>query len=244
VYSSRSARCTLPWNKFLSRSERTTTGPMASQIQVFDPNQDYAVTERRLPHWSQTGTISFLTWRTWDSLPASVLRLWTADRDAWLKRHGIDPSANDWAAKLHVLGLAALREYKLHISDRWNDHLDECHGACVLRQSELAKIVADSLIFFNRDRYELSDFVIMPNHVHALVAFPDEITMLRQCESWKHFTASKINRALGRNGRFWQQDGFDHLVRSTEQFDYLQSYIENNPKRANLPTGEYVHWKV
>jgi putative transposase len=217
---------------------------LKSQIQIFDPRQDYAVTERRLPHWSQAGTISFLTWRTWDSLPARALQSWIAERDEWLKRHGIAPAARDWEAKLKALGSAALREYQLHVSDRWNDHLDECHGACVLRKSELAKIVADSLLFFNGDRYELTDFVVMPNHVHALVAFPDENSMLRQCDSWKHFTALKINRALNRKGRFWQQDGFDHLVRSTEQFDYLRSYIENNPERANLHAGEFIHWKV
>jgi type I restriction enzyme R subunit len=214
--------------------------PAKLQIQVFDPQQDYAVTERRLPHWSQAGTISFLTWRTWDSLPAQVLQLWTAERDAWLNRLGIDPAANNWAAKLQRLGPAAVREYQLQVSDRWNDHLDECHGVCVLRRSKLAKIVADSLAFFDGDRYELTDFVVMPNHVHVLVAFPDESCMLRQCESWKHFTALQINRELNRKGRFWQQDEFDHLVRSTEQFEYLRSYIENNPKRANLPAGEFV----
>jgi putative transposase len=217
---------------------------LKSQIQVFDPKQDYAITERRLPHWSQAGTISFLTWRTWDSLPAPVLQSWIAERDEWLKRHGIAPAASDWEAKLKALGSAALREYQLHVSDRWNDHLDECHGACVLRQPELAKIVADSLAFFNGDRYEMTDFVVMPNHVHVLVAFPDENSMLRQCDSWKHFTALKINRALNRKGRLWQQDGFDHLVRSTEQFDCLRSYLENNPKRANLHARESIHWRV
>jgi putative transposase len=218
--------------------------PLKLQIQVFDPRQDFAVTERRLPHWSQAGTISFLTWRTWDSLPARVLQLWMHERNAWLKRHGIEPAAVDWAAKLQAMGSAALREYQLHVSDRWNDHLDECHGACVLRQSELAKIVADSLLFFDGDRYELTDFVVMPNHVHVLVAFPDETSMLQQCDSWKHFTALKINCAINRKGRFWQQDGFDHLVRSADQFEYLRSYIENNPKRAVLRTGKYVHWQA
>jgi putative transposase len=214
--------------------------PSKLQIQVFDPEQHYAVTERRLPHWSQAGTISFLTWRTWDSLPAQVLQLWMAERNAWLTRHGIDPAANNWAAELQALGSAAVREYQLHVSDRWNDHLDECHGACVLRQPKLAKIVAHSLAFFDGDRYELTDFVVMPNHVHVLVAFPDESCMLRQCESWKHFTALQNNRALNRKGRFWQQDGFDHLVRSAKQFEYLRSYIENNPKRANLRAGEFA----
>ena len=81
----------------------------------------------------------------------------------------------------------------------------------------------------------------MPNHVHVLAAFPDEESMLKQCESWKHFTAMQINRQLGRKGRFWQQDGFDHLVRSERQFEHLRRYIAENPTRAGLQPGEYLH---
>jgi type I restriction enzyme R subunit len=82
----------------------------------------------------------------------------------------------------------------------------------------------------------------MPNHVHLLVAFLDEESMLRQCDSWKHFTATEINRALGQRGHFWQQDGFDHLVRSADQFEYLRKYIADNPRRARLPANEFCHW--
>jgi putative transposase len=108
------------------------------------------------------------------------------------------------------------------------------------RQTDGRELLAASLHFFDGDRYELTDFVVMPNHVHVLATFPDEGAMLRQCESWKHFMATKINRCLGRTGRFWQQDAFDHLVRSTEQFAYLRKYIAENPKKANLHPGEYV----
>ena len=111
----------------------------------------------------------------------------------------------------------------------------------MLRRPELGKIVAGSLQKFDGDRYDLTDFVVMPNHVHVLAAFPDEESMMAQCESWKHYMASKINKALGERGRFWQQDGFDHLVRSPEQFDYLRRYIADNPKKAKLRLGEFIH---
>jgi type I restriction enzyme R subunit len=217
------------------------TEPLKSRIQVFDPDQEFTVVERRLPHWSQAGTISFITWRTWDSIPAEVLQRWLTERDAWLKRHGIDPNA-DWRSQLRSLSPTLRREFQLRVSDRWNEHLDACHGACVLRRLELAQIVSDSLLHFDGDRYELTDLVVMPNHVHLLVAFPDEHSMLRQCDSWKHFTATQINRALNRKGRFWEQDGFDHLVRSPEQFLYLRRYIADNPRKARLQPGEFIHW--
>ncbi len=46
-----------------------------SQLQAFDRNQQYSVINRRLPHWSQAGTVSFITFRTWDSIPKKVLAI-------------------------------------------------------------------------------------------------------------------------------------------------------------------------
>ena len=208
-------------------------------MQTFDPDQEFAVIERRLPHWSQAGTIAFITFRTWDSMPEKVIMAWRAERDAWLERHGISPVAGDWPKRLQKLDASLVREFQRILGDRWNDNLDACHGDCVLRRPELAKIVADSLLHFDGDRYAMRDFVIMPNHVHLMAAFPTEDAMLDQCESWKHFTAVKINKILGRKSRFWQQDGFDHLVRSPGQYDYLRDYFADNPKKANLGSGEY-----
>jgi REP element-mobilizing transposase RayT len=167
------------------------------------------------------------------------LRGWQEERDRWLKIHGIDPASAGWRAKLQ--NSTKLTEFKRYSLDRWNDHLDACHGECILRRPELRKIVVDSLCRFDGERYELTDFVVMPNHVHLLVAFPDDGAMLKQCESWKHFTATQINRKLGRKGRFWQQDEFDHLVRSEEQFEYLRRYLADNPRRAKLRPEEFVH---
>jgi putative transposase len=216
--------------------------PLAARIQIFDPKQDYTVVERRLPHWTQAGTVSFITWRTWDSIPADVLKTWLEERDAWLRKHGVDPDLPDWRGELFKLPADKVLEFQLSVSDRWNDHLDACHGECVLRRVEIGQEVAASLMHFDGDRYDLSDFVVMPNHVHLLAAFPDEQSILIQCESWKHYTATKINRALARKGRFWQQDGFDHLVRSLDQFQYYRDYIADNPRRARLRKGEYVHF--
>ena len=56
------------------------------------------------------------------------------------------------------------------------------------------------------------------------------------------YTARKINDQLSRQGELWQSETFDHIVRSERQFEYLQSYIADNPKRANLRENEYLLW--
>ena len=110
------------------------------------------------------------------------------------------------------------------------------------RNPAIGKLVADSLLKFDRDRYIVTDFVVMPNHVHLLTAFQDDDSMLKQCEEWKRYTARQIHKAMNTSGRFWQQDGFDHLVRSAAQFEHFRRYIADNPRKAGLRSGEYVHY--
>ncbi len=212
-----------------------------SPFHVFDHDAELSIVDRRLPHWSQAGTICFVTWRTFDSMPNAVLEQWHTDRARWLKSHGIDPEDPSWRSQLDRLDPKLVREFLDNLWNRWHDELDGGHGACVLRRTELADLVAKSFHHFDGKRYLLLDFVVMPNHVHILVSFPDEEAMLAQCESWKHYTATQINRQLNQRGRFWQQDGFDHLVRSQMQFIYLRRYIADNPRKAGLRAGEYVH---
>jgi REP element-mobilizing transposase RayT len=214
----------------------------AVDLQFFQFSEDFEVVQRQLPHWSQAGSLAFITFRTFDSMPRSVVEAWLAERDDWLRSHGVDPNHDQWQAQLSNLGSSEQHEFQGRFASRWHDELDQCHGDCVLRDAKLAKIVADSLLYFDGDRYVLTDFVVMPNHVHLLAAFADEHGMLKQCESWKRFTATKINASLHRKGRFWQQDGFDHLIRSDRQFHYYRDYIAKNPSKANLKSGEYLTW--
>ncbi|HEX7446165.1 MAG TPA: transposase [Pirellulales bacterium] len=205
---------------------------------LFDRKADVFIVNRKLPHWSQPGTVAFVTWRTNDSMPAAILRQWFGDRDRWLRAHGINPAEANWRERLAGLGRRVVEAFQESFWERWHDALDECHGACVLKTPELAEIVEKSLHHFDDDRYLMLDYVVMPNHVHLLASFPDEASMLAQCKSWKHYTAVQINRRLRQHGRFWQQDGFDHLVRNDEQFAYLRRYIAENPAKARLAKAE------
>ncbi len=211
-------------------------------MRFFNPHDDLLVTHRRLPHWAQDGAVVFITWRTLDSMPQAVLEAWRAERHRWLDAHDIDPRLPGWKAKVQDLPPESMAEYHDRFTTKWHEHLDACHGACVLRQPALAQIVHDSLLHFDGDRYEMLDFVIMPNHVHLLASFPSRAVMLEQCESWKQFTGGQINHRLGTKGRFWQQDAFDHLVRHEAQFRRLQRYIAENPSNARLRDGEARVW--
>ena len=50
---------------------------------------------------------------------------------------------------------------------------------------------------------------------------------------------NRANRILGRQGRFWQEEYFDYLVRSDKQFAFYVHYILENPVKAGL----CKHWQ-
>jgi putative transposase len=212
-----------------------------NELRYFDPKQDYSVAWKTLPHWSQAGTVCFITWRTLDSLPASVQDDVTTERREFLIKSGLDPDS-DLNAQLNALSFRDRGRIQWALFAAWDQRLDRGAGACLLATPEVSKIVEQSLKHFDGDRYILTDFAVMPNHVHVLVAFRDEQLLLTQCTSWKRYTSTQINQLLDLKGDFWQPEQFDHLVRSPQQFTYYRRYIADNPKKANLPATAYRHY--
>ena len=108
-------------------------------LHFFDRNTEYTVIERRLPHRVQAGVVCFVTWRTDDSIPVSVLEEWRQERRQWLRQHEINPISRNWRQQLQLLDIEAQTEFYQHFSKRWHDELDACHGACVLRDQVNAR---------------------------------------------------------------------------------------------------------
>ncbi|MBN2578084.1 MAG: hypothetical protein JXB10_03755 [Pirellulales bacterium] len=208
--------------------------------ELFDPKAEWFVHEHFRPHWSQAGAVVFITFRTHDSIPHEVLLQWEREKQEWLRLRGHDAGMH-WSLVVPTLTEKERADFQEEFQRRREVCLDACHGRCLLRRPDLARIVADSLLHFDSERYRLGDFIIMPTHVHLLAAFSTAEAMKNQCDSWLHYTAFQINRTIGEKGKFWQQEPFDHLVRSLEQYEYLRQYIADNPRKAVLKSGEYLY---
>ena len=162
-----------------------------------------------LPHLDAPDLFQAVTFRLHDSLPQDVVRRLESQVQAQQitdakKRYGIEA------------------------------YLDAGHGACWLRQPEIAQLVQDALLHFDGQRYCLLAWCIMPNHVHTLLETFEGFPLSNIVQSWKSYTAEQANKLLARQGRFWQRDYFDRYVRDVEHYERLISYIENNPVKANL----------
>ncbi len=161
---------------------------------------------RHLPHWQKTDSALFITWRLHGSLP----------------RRTLTASCNSSNPGKRFLLL-----------DRELDRAT--YGPTWLEDARLAALVAASLSYSDEQfkLYRLSAYVVMSNHVHILIwprARLDRIT-----KSLKGYTARECNKLLERTSKtFWQDESFDHAVRSEDEFYRIQRYIERNPVKAGL----------
>lgn len=187
---------------------------------------------RHMPHWRQLGATYFVTFRLADSLPNFRLRELDQLKSDWEKRN---PGVRD-KRKLEVLARMIFERIEL-----W---LDQGTGCCVLRDERISLLVLNSLHHFHEHRYELGASVVMPNHVHCVIRpyATKKIELEHIIGSWKSFTARRINAMLGQNGKLWQDESYDRIVRDEQHLWRCVQYIGHNPKKANLSNEACRLW--
>lgn len=87
--------------------------------------------------------------------------------------------------------------------------------------------VADSLLqsvrfYTTKGRWFSHLFLLMPDHLHALLSFPKHETMSRMISEWKRYQTRT-------QGIHWQANYFDHRIRNTAEYLEKAAYIRNNP---------------
>jgi putative transposase len=112
--------------------------------------------------------------------------------------------------------------------------LDRGYGSCCLRDPDVGKVVEDCLLWGDGERYRLLAWVVMPNHVHVLVAAIDGYPMQGVVQAWKSVSARHVNALLKRSGALWQGDFYDRYVRDDTHYTNVLEYIERNPVKAGL----------
>jgi REP element-mobilizing transposase RayT len=183
-----------------------------------------------LPHWEGEHPIYFVTFRLADSLPRSLVLQLRRHRESTKK---VTPATEAGAGRARARDLDGVLGTAEHCLD---SGLGECH----MRDSRIAKIVADAIQHFQGTRYNLLGWCVMPNHVHVVFAPLGENKLDTILHSWKSFSALMANRLLRRRGIFWQREYFDHLVRNERSLLKILHYVKENPMRAGLPNWPWA----
>ena len=114
-----------------------------------------------------------------------------------------------------------------------------CKGDRIAFAPEARDAVLQHCLHDNGKRYDLQAAVIMPDHVHLLLA------LLRDEKGWpyslptilkllKGTSARSINKPSGSSGPLRQEESFDHVLRSQESFEKKLEYLRQNPVRLGL----------
>jgi type I restriction enzyme R subunit/putative DNA methylase len=161
-----------------------------------------------LPHLKREGASYFVTFRLAGTLPADVLAKFKAEREAILAEARVAKRPLTWHEQEE-----SFRWYSMRV----DKYLDAGHGNCWLALPEIADLTAGALRFHASQRFVLYAWVIMPNHVHAVLRPLPDWTLSLILKSWKGFSGREANRCLKRTGLiFWQVESYDHLIRDDE----------------------------
>lgn len=164
-----------------------------------------------LPHFDGGEIAQTITFRLADSLPKKLLAQWELELSHW-----------------------NVREADIERRKRIESYLDKGLGSVWMSQPEIARAVENAMLHFDGIRYKLPAWVVMPNHVHALLIPLEQFLLEDIVHSWKSFTANQANRILKRTGQFWQAEYFDRFIRNTKHYFAALDYIEQNPVKAGL----------
>ncbi len=92
--------------------------------------------------------------------------------------------------------------------------------------------IAEPLLGTIKHRNERGDWyvylaMLMPDHAHLLVSFPQQTRLQITVSKWKERTAKQLKIS-------WQRDFFEHRLRREESYREKADYLMANPVRAGL----------
>jgi REP element-mobilizing transposase RayT len=185
----------------------------------------------RLPHWENTPATYFVTFRLADSLPKSVAEALDAER-------------KDILATARAMGRDLSPSERVRLAKLFSDKIEKCLdsgcGENHLVDPRVALATMQALLHFDGQRYRLSAWCLMPNHVHVVFQPLGNHQLSEILHTWKSYSANQANRILGRAGAFWQREYYDHLVRDEKDFRRIIRYVMDNPRKANLVNWPWI----
>jgi len=111
-----------------------------------------------------------------------------------------------------------------------------------LTDKQLGQAILESARFYEaKQLWHITIFLLMPDHLHAMLSFGHEKQMSQVIRNWKRFhdREHKIT---------WEENYFDHRLRDDERGEQLSAkmdYIRQNPVVAGLceDANEWP-WKI
>lgn len=167
-----------------------------------------------LPHLEQK-PVQVITFRLADSVPKEVVGQW---------KHELEIDRD----------VSQLDKRMIHLRKLIDQYEDAGYGNCYLKDDNIAKLMEETLFYYDRKHYQLIRWCIMPNHVHVMIEPKESYTLSTILKEWKSYTSHGAKKILGITGTFWMKEYFDRYVRDMNHYKNAIAYIDANPVKSGL----------
>ena len=188
-----------------------------------------------------------MTFRLADSIPRMVLEQWLEERRAWYAMWGLDEelSAEEYSSRYLSIPRTVRMAFERQQIVKPLHELDKCHGSCIFRKKEYAEVLQSALQYFDHERLQCGDFVIMPNHVHWIVMPFPSFDLEKIMKTLKGVTSREVGKLNGDlRGHVWQAETYDRCIRDRDELVRIRRYIQRNPMVARLSENEYTYYRA
>ena len=102
----------------------------------------------------------------------------------------------------------------------------------LFRNERWVNLLMDTIYHYRGSAYLLHEFVIMPDHLHALIT---PLTSLEKAVQFiKGGFSYRAKKELGSNMEIWQKGFSDHRIRDASDYRIHAIYGRRNPVRKHL----------
>jgi putative transposase len=115
-------------------------------------------------------------------------------------------------------------------------------GRRILQSERNAALLIDVLrSYMAAGKFEVRDFVVMPDHVHLLLTVHGEMTIEKAMQLIKGRFSHRLKQELGYLGEIWQVGFSESRAGDAAIFARYRQYIAQNPVKAGLAerAGEF-----
>jgi REP element-mobilizing transposase RayT len=135
-----------------------------------------------------------------------------------------------------------MEEKELHITRRHLPHwrIEGATYFITFRTRQLMLTPVEQELVLNHikegDRvyYTLAAAVVMPDHVHLLLAPNAGYGLDRIMKGIKGVSARRINELKATSGSVWQDESFDRIIRDQDEFEEKLRYMFDNAVKEGL----------
>ena len=127
----------------------------------------------------------------------------------------------------------------------------------IMQLSEIGTVVEEDWrdIPLHFDNVEIDEFVIMPNHIHGIIAInngkEEQASLFPTLEpqyrllpivigGYKSGVTRKVNAMQDNTFFQWQKSYYDHIIRNDHSLSRIRNYIANNPVKWNEDTENII----